>query len=305
MKSVVVTFAGLAMIGTPLLAAVEKPPLMLEPSSNWNLNYADDSCRLARLFGTGDEKMFFSMDRYEPGDEFLLMVAGKPLADRRPERTEIHFGPGETGVIDRLNGGSLQSYSPALFSSSAKLIADPPSASEQRDDWDAERYLADRLAKAEGKIAPAVEASVTWVEATAKGKRPVRLNLGPMDKPMAALRGCTDELMSHWGIDVAAHRNLVRPAVPTESPGNWLTSRDYPTALLAKGYQGLVQVRLSVGPDGVPTQCHIQQSTRPAGFDDAVCKGLMRRARFEPAIGADGKPIASYWRSSVNFQIPN
>lgn len=299
-----VVIASLATVATPALGASEKPPLVLNPSSNWNVNYADDSCRLARVFGTGDEKMFFSVDRYEPGDPFLLMIAGRPLRDRQPERTEVRFGPGDNGAIDGLEGGSLSSYDPAFFRSSAKLVSDPPEAPKRRYEWNAEEYLAERLVKAKNQIPPSVEASVTWVQASAKGKPPVRLNLGPMGKPMAALRACTDELMTHWGIDLEAHKNLVRPAVPTDSPGNWLTSNDYPTELLDKGYQGLVMVRLSVGPDGAPTECHIQQSTRPAGFDDAVCQALMRRARFQPALGADDKPIASYWRTSVNFQIP-
>ena len=305
MKSLVVAFGGLAMVAAPILAAAPKPPLVLSPSSKWNLNYADDSCRLARIFGTGDDRMFLSLDRFEPGDEFLLVVAGKPLADRVPERAALRFGPGENGVIDRLKGGSLTSYSPAFFRSSAKLVADASDETIKRGDWDREEYLARLLAKAENRISPTIEASITWLEVTAKGKPPVRLNLGPMDQPMAALRGCTDELMTHWGIDVAAHANLTRPTIPVESPGDWLNSNDYPTDLLRAGQQGLVMVRLSVGVDGKPTQCYIQQSTRPAGFDEAVCKGLMRRARFEPALGADGKPIASYWRSSVSFQIPS
>ena len=31
--------------------------------------------------------------------------------------------------------------------------------------------------------------------------------------------------------------------------------------------------------------------------------GLMRRAEFEPALGKDGQPIASYWHSTVRFQM--
>ena len=38
MKSLVVAFGGLAMVAAPILAAAPKPPLVLSPSSKWNLN---------------------------------------------------------------------------------------------------------------------------------------------------------------------------------------------------------------------------------------------------------------------------
>ena len=120
---------------------------------------------------------------------------------------------------------------------------------------------------------------------------------------MAAMRRCTDELLTHWGIDLEQHRHLTRGVRPASNPGNWLNSKDYPTKLLRQGMQGIVQIRLSIDERGKPTACHIQQSTRPAEFDAAVCDGLMRRAEFEPALGAEGEPVPSYWHSSVRFEI--
>ena len=29
----------------------------------------------------------------------------------------------------------------------------------------------------------------------------------------------------------------------------------------------------------------------------------MKRARFEPALDADGRPVPSYWRQTVNYRI--
>ena len=52
---------------------------------------------------------------------------------------------------------------------------------------------------------------------------------------------------------------------------------------------------------GKPSACHIQQSASPPEFSKAVCDAMMRRAHFEPALDKDGKPVASYYRSSVIF----
>lgn len=121
---------------------------------------------------------------------------------------------------------------------------------------------------------------------------------------MADLRRCMNELLTHWGIDVERHKSLTRKLVPTDSPGSWLNSRDYPTDLLRDGAQGLVNFRLSVDEKGKVSGCHIQRSTRPEGFDRAVCDALTRRARFEPALDADGNPVNSYFIGSVNFVMP-
>jgi hypothetical protein len=74
--------------------------------------------------------------------------------------------------------------------------------------------------------------------------------------------------------------------------------------MLGIGQPAIVEFRLSIGADGVPLACHIQETTRPKEFDNAVCKSLMRRARFEPALDATGTAITSYYRNTVRFQIP-
>jgi hypothetical protein len=43
-----------ALAAGPLSAKAPPTPLTLEPSSPWNMHYADDSCRLLRSFGKGD-----------------------------------------------------------------------------------------------------------------------------------------------------------------------------------------------------------------------------------------------------------
>jgi len=119
-----------------------------------------------------------------------------------------------------------------------------------------------------------------------------------------ALLTCTEELLTHWGIDVPAHRKLKQRPKPKNNPGSWLKPSDYPRDLVAKGAEGIVKFRLMVEETGKVSSCHVQQSTRPAGFDKAVCDTIGRRARFEPALDSEGRPIKSYWRSSARFVMP-
>jgi len=215
-----------------------------------------------------------------------------------------HLAAG-TVVEDGEQSGDMAEFGPAIMSGMTLL----PTARDQRGERPAKRYDPDEEARNTEifgqELTADQEATIEWLEVRRGRLRAVRFMLGSMRKPMAAMRACTDELMTHWGIDLDAHRGLTRAAAPKSNPGDWISSRDYPRDLLRKGAQGLVQFRLSISAEGMPTQCHIQQSTRPEGFDKAVCETLMRRARFEPALGANGQPIASFWRSAVRFMMPD
>lgn len=287
------------------IAAAEEEPLILQPSSKWHLDFADDSCRLARQFGEGREKTMFFIERYEPGDPFFLLVAGKQF-DFRDRRSETaRFGPGGYERSGPIVAGELGEFKPAMMLSNMRLLPDPneQTGEGESDEFDAEAIASDTDVLGQ-QVTPEQERGISWFEIDRGGRKAVRLMLGEMGEPMVAMRGCTDELLTHWGIDVDAHRGLTRAVAPKSDYTRWVRSNDYPRNLMQRGAQGLVQFRLSVGPDGKPTQCHVQRSSRPEGFDTAVCEALMRRAEFEPALDASGQPIASYWRNGVYFRMP-
>lgn len=296
--------AGFAVCAQASLAA--EPAVVLDPSSSWNLNYADENCRLMRMFGEGEDKTAFYIERYGPGDGFALVVAGKPIGKIAARETrydyDLQFGPYEQVREQGASRGDLEEYKPALIMTGVTFGEDEKPGRDSKSRFDPDEYAA-RTRPFEQKISVEREARIEWLEIARKGRGPVRLALGSMGPPMAAMRKCTDDMAQDWGIDLDAHRQLTRPVVPTDSPASWLGSNDYPRALWVRGIQGLVQLRLSVGADGVPTQCHIQRSTRPQEFDEISCKRLLQRARFEPALDAQGKPIASFYRQSIRFQM--
>lgn len=295
----------MAMAATGLRAGEPEAPLVLDPSGPWQMHYADDSCRLARTFGEGDDASVFYIERYEPGDRFFMVVAGEPFAGREGFDVRYEFGPGGAVRESDARTGELGDYGPALMVSNMALMPLP----DDREDYNVRKLSnpAEWAGDADifGQVlTAAMEEAITWLEVRRKSRRAVRLALGSMKPAMAAMRACTDELLTHWGLDLAAHRTMSRPPVPASNPGTWINSSDYPRDMLSRGAQGMVQFRLTVGVDGRPTACHIQQSTRPVEFDEAVCRAVMRRAEFSPALDKDGSPMVTYWRSGVSFIIP-
>ena len=95
-------------------ASAKDEPQVLQPSSKWNLDYAERNCRLLRTFGEGDDKVVLIMDQIRPGDTFSMTVAESPMAGLRldarnqtrevrravplrfeAEQVAVRFGPGE------------------------------------------------------------------------------------------------------------------------------------------------------------------------------------------------------------------
>lgn len=282
--------------------------VQLEPTAPWTVDYGDDKCRLYRPFGEGDQATILAIDRYAPGDSFHLLVAGAPLARFPAARTRMRFGPNGGTSEASLMAASLNDK-PALISSETTLVKLGETVVTSVEATGTKRLRRDNEkdgdpAILDQKLKPEEEAKVTDLTILGPQGRQVRLGLGPMGKPMAALRACMDELVTHWGIDVPAHRALSRSVIPIGNPAAWIGTEDYPLDLLATASQGVVHFRLAVGIDGRPTACTVQSSTRPAGFDKAVCASMVSRARFEPALDRGGNPVASFWSSTVRFEMP-
>ncbi len=289
--------ASCTLLSQPV--AAQKQPLTLKPSSKWVASYEDDSCRLLRQFGTEDDTVTVIFNSFGPGDHFRLVLAGKPVRIRNSSRpATLQFGPSELAQEAEFLIGNLGKKPAMLFSGSMRIAAVTDAEKLARENSGPEYNY--KLAE----ISTERKAAVTYLSIGRPLRKPVVLKLGSMEKPFAALATCVDELLTHWGINVEKHKTLSQPVHIIGNPGRWIKSNEYPLDMIREGQPALVQFRLSVDKTGKTTACHIQQTTRPKEFDDAVCRSLMKRSAFKPALDAEGQPIASYWRSTVRFQIP-
>ncbi|MFD1765926.1 energy transducer TonB [Sphingorhabdus buctiana] len=290
--------ASSALMTNPVQAAPE--PLKLAPTSKWHVDYADERCRLAREFGEGTSKTTLFLDKYGPGESFRMVVAGGPVkTDVAQADLAVRFGPTEQAQPLFFLNGNLGESSALVFGGEIRIAGPNPSeaaaikAKRHGDPWI-------ELAP----IAPERYSAVRYLEFGKPLRKAVQLETGSLKSAFAALDKCVDDLVASWGVDIEKHKTLSRNATPTDNPGKWVVSSDYPIKMLQAGQPAFVDFRLSVGADGKPSGCKIQATTRPKEFDDAVCQSLMRRASFLPALDASGQPIASWWRSRVRFQLP-
>lgn len=131
--------------------------------------------------------------------------------------------------------------------------------------------------------------------------RDVVFELGSLDAPFAALDECGADLLLKWGIDPVSYKALRKGPEARSSPGQWVQPSDYPRDLVAKGIAGRIPFRLMVDRAGHVTECKVQAMNTDPRFEAAVCPMIRRRARFRPAIAADGAEVASVWTSAVLF----
>lgn len=278
------------LLGSTLPAAAKDAPVRLAPLTKWNAHYENEYCRLSRAFGEGDNIVILMFDRFAPSQDFRLLLSGKAM--RRSNIgmvATVRFGAeGANQKLDFFEGTIGKKIPAWVFKGGVKLIDPPDTAAE---------------AEQAAPISESDEAAIREVWIGSPLPRPIVLETGSLKAPFAALRKCTDELISVWGLDVERHRNLLQPARPLNEVGKWLVSNDYPIGMIVSGQQAMVEFRLIVGEDGKVESCIIQQSTNPEGFDKVSCQALLRRAKLSPAIDAEGKPVRSYYRNRIRFQL--
>ena len=300
MRLLLLIALGIGLV-VPCAASHARETRRLSPSSKWVLDYAEDSCRLGRKFGEGDREVTLILDQFSPGDWFKVMVFGKSVAlrgARPPIHGSLRFGPNEPeSRITGLSGSTGKL--PTFLVDLAQRVA-PLTEGEEKASADATRR---RAQYQPARISADREKAATWISLAKALPFDLVLDSGPMDKPLAGLRNCSWDMVKSWGLDVEQHKTLTREVGPKNEPAKWFRSQDYPQEMLRGGHQGIVNFRVIVDEHGTPSACRIQTSTRPKEFDDLVCKSVMKRAQFEPALDSQGKPIRSYWRQTVHYMI--
>lgn len=284
-------FFGLALITLVDLPAHATEPyiISLPKDGPWVADYDVDSCRLAARFGKGDEAIVALFTRYVPGNWFDLSLTGDRLKRGEAQvQIKVGFGPGQS-MRDVLATSGTRGGKPALLLGSNRL-----------DGWTAPETRTDTEPP---PISVEQEAAVSQFTVQLNRARAYRLELGSMNRPMAEMRKCMDTLLTHWGYDPAVVATLTRPPTPTENPGTWASSTDYPSRALSKGLNGIVQFRLDVDEAGQVAGCRILARTDPDEFSVQTCKILSRRAHFLPALDAAGKPVKSFYVNKVRFMM--
>jgi hypothetical protein len=289
----IIAWLALAASAAPASAA-DKPVVVLEPSSEWVLDYAEERCSFYRDFGQGDDALTLRIDSFGPGVDYRMVVVGPAIPEfgRPTDDMTIRFTPDEEeretmGLNGKVGDLPAIGFTIAITPYESPDVYERMSSEERKADQRTPRLPV-----------PEFEQRIESIEMKFRDRSRIRLALGRMGKPLAAMRQCMDNLQQAWGLDPAVQGSLSRIAVPKPSTVQRVQRR-YPHNMLLTGTNAYVPVRVMVSAEGRATACVVQIPEIDRAFKDSVCDGL--ESSYEPALDQQGRAVASVYRVSVFY----
>lgn len=102
----------------------------------------------------------------------------------------------------------------------------------------------------------------------------------------------------------AAEQAPVPPTRARTHQPNLFGDMDYPAAAIRAREQGTVEYEIGVGANGRVERCTILVSSGSAILDSATCRMIQARARFTPALDAEGRPTSDSVRGRMIWRLP-
>ncbi|TYC90024.1 TonB family protein [Novosphingobium sp. BW1] len=284
---------------TASAAQAKLDTFVLDASSPWNVDWADNACVLQRMYGEGDEGVLLRFMNFTPDYTYQIQLTGGPAKLNLPQRDiRVSFAPFPFYETGAMAAKVDDTYDSVLFSTQIALDHD------EFDRMDADQRRS-ALAKGEEPARHFVRPIAGEIERVHVdlGPRTLTFNIGALEKPLAALRTCTRDLLRKWGVDPDVQDLVASEAHPV---GDGELRRQmglkFPRNLARKGAQARVNVVVTLDPRGNVKGCRVPLSQNDPRFDELVCERV-DKLTFEPARLADGTPVTSYWALTTTFLL--
>lgn len=298
MKKALLAVSAAGLLSSPVHAA---EPRIFKPSGQWVADFGEDYCRLSRPFTEGSDTITIALERIQPVNSVRLIMVGNGLKMYRGS-TELGYtlspsggerkGPFWKSITgdnqDYLNLGEMLIAQPIAFGppgSGAGAPPPPPPATDQPFAFPP--Y--DRAAEQE------FASGINAIDFTSGLIDPVRFEIGGLKAPIGVLQQCADDLLKVWGLDPVKHQTMTRPAQPSGEASKWLPTGTIGFGDFAKLGGSANQFRVMVSADGKPSACAVHWPSLDKKTNDAVCKAIMDKGTFSPALDAQGQAMDSYW----------
>jgi len=293
MKTSVAAVSLIALLSGTAQAA--DGPSVFKPSSAWAADFGENYCRLTRDFSDGKDTVSVIMDRIQPGNAMRVLVVGDSLKMfRGANQLGYQYLPaGDERLSTPVKGGGANN-SPSYFNLGDILIGPMP---KMPAPGSPPAPPAPYTAAAELEFA----ATIKGLALTKGMVNPVNIETGSLKEPIKVEQKCMDDLLTHWGLDAEKHKSLTRPAFPASDTRTWLPGDTIGFADFNKIAVSNNQFRVLIDASGKPTSCEVHWPTLGDSKNAQICKALMEKGAFLPALDANGQAIASYSMISPFF----
>jgi TonB family protein len=91
------------------------------------------------------------------------------------------------------------------------------------------------------------------------------------------------------------------PGVTPPKAANQHIAGDYPVLSIMLQEEGTTTLGFIIGADGTPVSVTVVKSSGSLRLDDASVEAVTKIWRYQPALSADGKPLACPWKAEVRW----
>jgi TonB family protein len=265
------SFVISALLAAPAVPAAAQP---LAPTSKWTVNFADSQCIAVRAYGTATDPLRFVLKAPPLGGVMQIAVIRPAPRMTRAEQADLTVGVDERPPLKT----SLLMYTPKGAKERVYLLNMP-----------AEEFARVREARKLTLRSPALNQTFA---------------LSQMAPLLKVMQDCVEDLRRVWNVsplEGGTPPNLTRRAQGDLS--RYFSDGDYPAAAISKSLSGRVRFALLVGEDGKVADCTVIETSGVAVLDGQACALVMQRAKFQPALGTDGKPAKDALIAAIMWKM--
>lgn len=250
---------GLLLVSASLSSAEPRP---LAPLKNWDLDYGETQCIAYRSYGDAAKPVTLAIRPSANGANYEILVGVPgPAPDSAEElQGSVDFGRGPIKAW-------LLHYRPATTKLNIYQF----------------RISAGDMAQAR---------SASTVHLHVQNLPDFEFELALMPQILAGLDGCVADLKRYWNMDGEKDGRIAKQA-KGDVRKVFASPDDYPAEALRRGQEGDAQYLLLVNEAGKVAGCQVLLPTGAPILDAMGCVVIQNRAKFTPALDANGKPIRS------------
>jgi TonB family protein len=249
--------ASLVLPGTAVAA-----PVPLKPTSPWKVDFGDAHCIAMREYGTPAAPLLFALKPSLIGEVMQVSI----------------IRPGEKKPTGQYDG--------SLTIDGAKPIG--VSVLGHWAKTSKSRVSSINLPLAAFQPMRAARA----VRIQSSGEVEQSFALANLEAVARTLDECVADLRKVWNIENAT--GLIKQhARQQKTPASLFRMSDYPAVALRGDDSGMVALVILIDEAGKVVSCQVTATSGAASLDAQSCAVMGARARFDPALGADGKPVKS------------
>lgn len=246
-----------SLIGSTAAAVAQPTPR--QPTAKWIVNFDASQCIANRSYGTAEEPLHLVLKAPPIGNvmQIAVMRKGGTMA---AEQVDASIGidqqpPRKTSMLTfGSKNTKLRIY--VLNMSSAD-------------------FMQARQAKTLAIRSPGLNET---------------FSLSQIEPLLRTMDRCVEDLRQVWNVsDPEGEQSLLAKRAKAND-ASFFKDEDYPAVSIRSDQSGAVRFALLIDEKGKVADCTVIETSGVAALDAQTCAIIKTRAKFEPAIGLDGKP---------------